>query len=127
MNGKNLLTIHAILVAIVSLTALLSPTTFIDLNGLETSQTAINLMRVYGAVVFGFTVASWLMRNQPPSKTRQAYFLGVSVSFLLFAVIIPINMAAIPDLETNIGWGYFALNVLLGGAFLYFGYKEPAR
>ena len=127
MNVRTLLTVNAILVALVALISLLSPTTFIELNGLEESQSAINLMRVYGAVTFGLAISSWLMRDQPATKARQAYMLGAGVSYLLFAVVIPINMAAIPDLDTSIGFVYMGLNVLLGGAFLYFAYKEPGR
>ncbi len=125
MNVRNLLTLNAVLVALVSLTALLSPTTFLEINGLEISQYTINLMRVYGAIAVGYAVMSWLMRGEQASGARRAFLIGAGVSYIIFAVVNVINIRALPDLETNIGWVYFGLNVLLGAAFLNFGFKEP--
>lgn len=45
MNVRNLLTLNAALTVLVSITALLSPDTFLNLNGLEVSQTSVNLER----------------------------------------------------------------------------------
>ena len=126
MNVRNLLTLNAVLVALVSLTALLSPTTFLEINGLEITQYTINLMRVYGAIAVGYAVMSWLMRGEQPSGARRAFLIGAGVSYIVFALVNVINIRALPDLETNIGWVYFGLNVLLGAAFLSFGFKESA-
>lgn len=124
MNVRYLIILNAVLVTIVALVALVSPTTFLETNGLEVTQYTINQMRVFGAMATGYAVMSWLMRNQPASGARRAFLLGVAVNYLVFAVVNVINITGTPDLETNIGWAYFALNVVLGLAFLYFGWRE---
>ncbi len=126
MNVRILLILNAVLVALVSLTTLISPTTFLDINGLEITQYTINLIRAYGAIAVGYAVMSWLMRNAQPSAARRAFLIGAGVSYIVFAVVNVVNITALPDLETNIGWVYFGLNVLLGAAFLNFGFREPA-
>ena len=124
MNVRNLLTLNAVLVALVSLTALLSPTTFLETSDVEVTQYTINLMRVYGAVISGAAVTSWLLRNEPASRARRAFLIGVGVNYAVFALVIVINITSTPDLETNIDWLYFSLNVLLAFAFFYFSFKD---
>ncbi len=126
MNVRNLLTVNAVLVTLVSLTALLSPTTFLKTNGLEITQFTINLMRVVGALIVGYAITSWLMRREPASSARRAFLTGAGVSYVVFAVVNVLNITALPELETNIGWVYFGLNSLLGIAFLGFALKERA-
>lgn len=125
MSVRNLLTINAILVALVSLTALLFPTVFLNTNGLEITQYTINLMRAFGAISTGYAVMSWLLRSQPASAAQRAFLLGAGVSYLLFAAVNVINITALPGLETIIGWVYFWLNLLLGISFFYFAIKKP--
>ena len=124
MTVRNLLTVNAVLVALVSLTALLSPTTFLETNGLEITQYTINLMRATGAFMVGYAIISWLMRSEPASTARRAFLIGAGVSYVVFAVVNVINIRALPDLETQIGWVYFGLNSVLGVTFLVFAFRE---
>ncbi|MGD2027403.1 MAG: hypothetical protein PVI99_06260 [Anaerolineales bacterium] len=125
MTVRNLLTLNAALTALVALTALLSPATFLDLNGLEFSQTAINLERLFGAVSIGYAFISWMMRNQPASGARRAFLLGSGMAYIVIATVNVINILAMTNLETNIGWAIFGANALLGIVFLIFGTREP--
>lgn len=124
MNVRNLLTLNAALTAFVSLTALLSPDTFLDLNGLEVSQTSVNLERLFGAASIGYAFISWMMRNQPASGARQAFLLGVGMTYIVIATVNVINILAMTDFENNIGWLFFGANALLGIVFLIFGARE---
>ena len=126
MTVRNLLTANAILVVLVSLTALLSPTTFLKTNGLEITQYTINLMRAFGAILIGYAVISWLMRSERASSARRAFLIGAGVSYVVFAVVNVVNITALPDLETKIGWVDFGLNSLLGVTFLFAAFKERA-
>ena len=126
MNVRNLLTVNAVLVALVSLTSLLSPTTFLETNGLEITQYTINLMRATGALSVGYAIISWLMRREPASAARRAFLIGAGVSYVVFAVVNVINIRTLPDLETQIGWVYFGLNSVLGVTFLVFAFRERA-
>jgi hypothetical protein len=123
MNVRNLLTLNAVLVALLSLTMLLSPATFLETNGLEVTQYTINLMRVFGAVTIGAAVTSWLLRNEPPSRAQRAFMIGAGINYAVFALVNVVNITGTPDLETNIGWVYFGLNDLLAAAFFYFSFK----
>ena len=126
MTVRNLLTANAILVVLVSLTALLSPTTFLETNGLEITQYTINLMRAFGAILVGYAVISWLMRSERASSARRAFLIGAGVSYVVFAVVNVVNITALPDLETKIGWVDFGLNSLLAVTFLFAAFKERA-
>ena len=126
MTVRNLLTANAILVVLVSLTALLSPTTFLETNGLEITQYTINLVRAFGAILVGYAVISWLMRSERASSARRAFLIGAGVSYVVFAVVNVVNITALPDLETKIGWVDFGLNSLLAVTFLFAAFKERA-
>lgn len=76
MNVRYLLTLNAILVVLVAMTALLVPNFFLEVNGLEITEFAITQMRVFGAVTIGVGIMSWLLRTEPPSRARQAFLLS---------------------------------------------------
>jgi len=121
---RNLLTFNAVLVAVVSLTTLLAPTFFLQTNGLDLTQSTINLQRAFGAVASGYAVASWLLREQTASPARRAFLLGAGASYLVFAVVNVVNILSLPQ-ASPIGWGFFALNLVLGAVFVYCGYRDP--
>jgi hypothetical protein len=121
---RNLLTFNAILVAVVSLTSLLAPTFFLQTNGLDITQSTINLQRAFGAVAIGYAVASWLLREQTSSQARRAFLLGAGLSYLVFAVVNVVNILALPQ-ASPFGWGFFTLNLVLGAVFTYCGVRDP--
>ncbi len=120
------MTFNAVLVALVALTAILSPTTFLETNGLEITQYTINLMRAYGAIAVGYAVISWLMRREQAATAPGAFLIGAGVAYPVAAVVNVINITALPDLDTAIRWVFFGLNVVLGAAFLILSVREPA-
>jgi len=125
MSVRNLLTLNAVLVALVSLITLLVPTFFLQLNGLDVSQSTTNLVRAFGAVTLGYAVTSWLLRWVPPSAARRAFLLGAAVGYLVFAVVNVVNILALAGQATQMGWVIFALNLVLGSLFLITGIREP--
>ena len=125
MNVRNLLTVHTILVALVALTAMLAPTLMLETAGLEVSQTSNNVMREFGAVIVGFGIASWLLRGEPASRTRKIYLLGVGASFSMLAVMNIINILGWSGTLPFPAYAILTLNIVMAGAFFYFGYKEP--
>lgn len=125
MIVRKLLTLNALLVAIVSLTAILSPTIFLEIYGFEITQYTINLMRAFGAIIVGYAVISWLMRNEQASKARQALLISSGVSYIASGIVNAINNITFSDIDTKIGWIYFGLNIILGVAFVILGFKEP--
>lgn len=126
MSVRNLLTLNAVLVLLVALTGLFAPTVFIELTGLELSQSTINLERAFGAVVIGNTLVSWLLRSEPPSRTRKAVLLGFGVNYLVFAAVNVVNILSLTPASSATPWAIFGMNALLGLAFLYFWRQEPA-
>ena len=124
MNVRNLLTVNAVLVFLVSLTALLAPALFLTTNGLEITPFTTAQMRAFGAVSFGYGVISWLLRGERPSSARRAFLLGAGAGYLLFAVVNLINLNALQDTATSFGWVIFGLNLLLGIAFFRLAVRE---
>ncbi|MDX1616817.1 MAG: hypothetical protein R3300_21090 [Candidatus Promineifilaceae bacterium] len=125
MNVRNLLTVNAVLLGLVALVELLAPTIFAQASGLEPTQAVINLERTFGAFALGPAITSWLMRSAAPGRARRAFLLGSGVAYLVFAVVIVINMAALTGLgQFSPSWLFAAVDALLGLAFLYFGLKE---
>jgi len=124
MIVRNLLILNAILVAIVSFTALLSPTIILEIYGFEITPYTINLMRAFGAIIVGYAVISWLMRNEQASRARQALLIGAGVSYIASAIVNVINNITIAAVEVTLGWVYFGLNSILGAAFIVLGFKE---
>ncbi|MBC8504042.1 MAG: hypothetical protein ISR58_21345 [Anaerolineales bacterium] len=125
MIVRKLLILNALLVALVSLSALISPTFFLEAYGFEITKYTVNLMRAFGAIIVGYAVINWLMRNEQASKARQSLLIGAGVSYVTFAIVNIINNITLPGANAIIGWVYFGLNTILGVAFLVLGFREP--
>jgi tetrahydrodipicolinate N-succinyltransferase len=127
MKVRNLLTVNAIYVGLAALVALLAPTVFLEMTGLDVSQSTINLERAYGALAVGYAVTSWLMRNEPASGARRAFLIGAGTTYIVFAAVNIVNINALIGLGTvTPGWAIFVINLIFGIAFLYFAFRKPA-
>ncbi len=124
---RRLITLNALLVALVSLTALLSPTFFLESYGFEVTLSTVTLMRVFGAIIIGYAVINWLMRNEAASSARRALLISAGVSYIAFAIVNIISYFVLPDVNSIIGWVYFGLNAILGVAFLVLGFRESVE
>lgn len=122
---RRLLTLNSLLVALVSLIALLSPTFFLEAYGFEVTLSTATLMRAFGAIIIGYAAINWLMRNEGASSARKALFLSAGVSYCAFAIVNIISNFALPGVNSILGWVFFSLNTILGASFLVLGFREP--
>lgn len=127
MNVRNLLTLNAVLIALVGLISIFAPATFPELIGHEITDSLIGTERAFGAVIIGNAVISWLLRGQQPSRARKTVLLGFGINYIVFAGVNIYNILIVPVPVTNLvlPWAIFGLNVLLGLGFLYFWRQEP--
>jgi hypothetical protein len=125
MNVKNVLTVNAIYVFLIGLVSLFFPKFLGEANGIEITESTMNLQRAVGAVVFGYGLTSWLMRNAGPSIARRAYLIGGGLGYLVVAATFLFN-----TLSTSLGsinsWVYIIISLLFGVVFLYLAFGKDA-
>jgi hypothetical protein len=125
VHVKNVLTINTIFVALIAFVSIFVPSFLLEVNGLDVSDSTLNLQRVIGAVFVGYGVASWLMRNAPASEARRAFLIGGGVGYVAIALVFAFNMLS-SGLGNDASWVYIVITLLLAVDFIYFGMKEPA-
>lgn len=125
MSVRNLLIVNAIYMTLVALGSILAPAVLLESNGMEVNADTLNLQRVAGTLVVGYAVASWLMRNAAHSEARRAFLIGGGIGFLVGVLVFTFNYF------TSEGHGsgllFIAISLLLGIAFLYFGFRKPSE
>jgi len=124
MNIRTLLTVNAVYVLLVALSAILAPSFLLELNGLEVNETTSGLYRVIGAVIVGYGVISWLMRNAKASVALRAFLIGSGLGYFVSAVVIAFNNLS--GLGSGTGWVFVLISIGLGAALLNFGLKQSA-
>jgi hypothetical protein len=126
MTVRNLLIVNAIYAGIVVLVAILAPRTLLELNGVEITPFTINLQRAVGAVIAGFAISSWLMRNAQTSEARRAFLIGSGLGYIVVAAVFAFNHQSVSDLVGIQSWVYVGISLLFAAAFLYLGLRQQA-
>ena len=122
MHVKNMLTVNTIWIALISLTSIFIPSFLLEMNGVEVTESTLNLQRLVGAVAAGYGIVSWLMRKSPASEARQAYLFGGGVGYFIIAAVFLFNQLSTETASGN-GWVFIVISVLLGIDFIFFGVK----
>jgi hypothetical protein len=125
MHVKNVLTINTIFVTLIALVSIFAPSFLLETNGVDITDSTLNLQRAIGAVSVGYAVASWLMRNAPASEARRAFLIGSGVGYVVIAAVFVFNTLS-SELGNGASWVYIVISLLLAVDFIYFGMKEPA-
>ncbi len=124
MSVKNVLTANAIYVILIAIFSLFFPKTLGELNGIEITESTMNLQRAVGALAVGYGLTSWLMRNAGPSVASRAFLIGGGAGYAVVGATFIFN-----TLSTSLGggtsWIYIILSLLFATAFLYLGFREP--
>jgi len=124
MHVKNVLTVNTVFVTLLALISIFVPSFLLEANGLDVTDSTLNLQRVIGAAFVGYAVASWLMRNAPASEARRAFLIGGGVGYVVIAAVFAFNMLS-TELGNNTSWVYIVITLLLAVDFIYFGMNEP--
>lgn len=123
MTVKNLLIVNTVYVLLIAVLSVVFSSTILEANGLDATDATINLQRVVGAVIVGYAVSGWLMRNAGPSEARRAFLIGGGVGYLFVALIFLVNFFT-SDLGSAMTWVYIIISIVLGLAFLYFPFMQ---
>ena len=122
---RTLFIINTIFVGLIALVSILAPSFILEANGVDVNDFTLNLQRAVGAVVVGYGVASWLMRDSQASEARRAFLIGAGVGYFVTAAVFLFNTLS-TDLGSGASWVYIVISLLLGLDFVVYGLKEPA-
>lgn len=124
MSVKNVLTVNAVYVILIAVFSLFFPKTLGELNGIDITESTMNLQRAVGALAVGYGITSWLMRNAGPSVARRAYLIGGGTGYFVVGATFMFN-----TLSTSLGsinsWVYIVISLLFAAALLYLAFREP--
>jgi hypothetical protein len=119
MKPKLLLTISSIYIALIGLLGLIIPVTTIYGIDVEAPALLDARFRVSLSLYIGIAVVDWFARNAEASKARDAIFLGNTVGFALWAILVAL-VVFIPGSDPT-GWVYVVINLLFTVAFFVMG------
>ena len=119
MKPKLLLTLSSIVIALIGLLGLIVPAT--TSYGFE-----VNLPDYFNATAripfslfFGLAVIDWFARNAEASKVRDAIFLGNTVGYIIWTIVVAITVLT-PGAQPA-GWIAVAIYLLFAIAFFVVG------
>lgn len=116
MKLNILLTLNAIIALVFGVASIFTPGIMLNIYGAETiNAELLQMTRLFGSVVFGYAVLSWLARNSEGSDAKGAILLAFIISYLLGLMVTLFGFFS--GVMGTIAW----LNVVLYLIFL-FGY-----
>jgi hypothetical protein len=124
MNLKTVFTLNAILVGIFGLGFLVAPAFLLSSFGAQSNPVAAMMAGGYGSAHIAGAIVSWLVRNNPPSRTRRVIAFAFAVEHALIALVILFHVLS--GTINAMGWPTFLIDVLLTAGFIVFGKNEPA-
>lgn len=119
MKPKLLLSIAAIYIALIGVLGLVIPATTI--YGFDVGDPALlnSRFRISLSLYIGMAVVNWFARNADASKARDAIFIGNTVGFVLWAVLV-LLVVLTPGSELS-GLVFVVINLLFAVAFFLVG------
>ena len=119
MKPKLLLTLSAIYIAIIGLLGLIIPATTVYGFDVDSPDLLNARFRISLSLYLGIAVVNWFARNAEASKARDAVFLGNTVGFVLWAILVTL-VVLIPGSDPT-GWAYVVINLFFAIAFFIVG------
>ena len=119
MKIRTLFSLYGVAALIIGAAYLLLPASSIDFYGANVDAQGVLLFRVVGALFGGLGVMTWMDRNAPPSKSRKAMVLGLTVSNGLLAILAVLGVVS--GVFNQVAWGpavgcaLFAVGLPLAG------------
>lgn len=113
-NNKWLLTLASVYLGLFGLGLIIVPNE-VEFDALaNASAVVVSEFRQYGGALLGIALLNWLVRNDEPSKTKRAVFLGNTLGFSLVALGgIVRQLSGAPA----IGWVFVVINICFVIAF----------
>lgn len=122
MKLSTLFTLNAIVALIVGLAFLLVPTTMTSFYGGTLSDAGVYVARLYGGLVLGFAILSWLVRNATESETLKSIVLSFFITWALgFVVVIYFQITGGANV---LGWLNVVIFLLFTVDFGYFQFVK---
>jgi hypothetical protein len=115
-------TLNAVAALVFGLAFVLMPVTLADMYGGELNDAGVYVARLFGAVVLGYCLISWLVRNAGESDTRRAIVIAFFASWAIGLIVTLITQFS--GLLNALGW----LNVVIYAYFTFaYGYNLFAK
>jgi hypothetical protein len=118
MKPKLLLTLSASWIALIGLLGMFPVT---STYGIEVNAPALldARFRVALSLYFGLAIVNWFARDAEASKARDAIFLGNTVGFVIWAILVAL-VTLTPGSEPT-GWVFVVINLFFAVAFFMVG------
>jgi FtsH-binding integral membrane protein len=128
MNGGNIMKLNtlfilnAIVALVFGLGFLLVPATLVSLYDVTLSDEGIFVARLYGTVILGLAVLTWLVRNSGESEARGAIILAQL--FIWAAGFVVLVYGQLSGLMNVLGWVMIVLFLLFTVGYGYFQFVK---
>ena len=122
MNLKTVFTANAIVALVFGLSFMIIPGTVASLYGNGLTDAGLYVARLFGAVIFGYCILTWLARNAEESEARKAIVTSLFISWGIGFVIALIF--TIQGVVNVYGWVNVAFYLLFTLGFGYFQFVK---
>jgi len=119
MKPKLLLTLSSILIALIGLLGLILPATTSYGFEVDTPDYLNATARIPFSLFIGLALVNWFARNAEASKARDAIFLGNTVGFALWTILVALTVLS-PGAQPA-GWVAVVINLIFAVAFFLVG------
>ena len=119
MKPKLLLTLSSIVIALVGLLGLAIPATTSYGFDVSTPDYLNATARIPFSLFIGLALVNWFSRNAEASKARDAIFLGNTVGYVLWTIVVALTVLT-PGAQPA-GWAAVVIYLLFAVAFFVVG------
>ena len=119
MTIRNFFIGSAIIIFLSGVVSILFPQMMFDAWGTASNQAGLIITQLSGALEVGLGLILWLTRNEGVSNARKAIVLGGFITYILFFIIMIINISS--ELSVAV-WANIALYLLLALGFGFFAF-----
>jgi len=125
MKPKLLLTLAAIYIGFIGVLGIIIPATTVYDIEVAAPDLLNARFRISLSLYIGIAVVNWFARNAEASKARDAIFLGNTIGFALWAILVAL-VAFIPGYNPG-GLVYVVINLFFAIAFFVVGRANMSR
>ncbi|NIS80388.1 MAG: hypothetical protein GTO14_09325 [Anaerolineales bacterium] len=122
MKLRHVFMANTIIALVYGISAVVIPTTIIDLHGMSVGPTGVYLGQLFGVSLIGIGLVTWLVRDVTDSQATNAIALGLLISDVVGFVVSLLAMLA--GLMNALGWLGTGIYLLLALGYGYFRFVK---
>jgi DMSO reductase anchor subunit len=124
MKLKTLMIINTIVAIVFGLSFIIIPTQVYSLYDITADEQLIYMARLFGTVLIGFGILTWMARNATDSDARKAIVLALFIADSIGFVVALLGQLS--NVVNALGWSTVAIYLLLALGFGYFQFFKAA-